>query len=83
MFFNRYSIDYKEDQTYIRVLKILQAHVNKEVSVWHIIMTAKVAHHQECMSRLRKKGYTIINRLEHKGRVTHSYYKLIIENDKN
>lgn len=75
--FNRYGINFKEDNQKTRILKILQYFEWKEVNVWKLMLDSKVCHYWEIIRLLRKDWYIIENRIERKGNTLHSNYKLI------
>jgi len=77
MFFNRYWINYKEDNTYTRVLKVLQYYENKPVWAWKLSFDSKVLHYTNAVMTLRRKGYNIENTTKRKGNILHSNYRLI------
>ncbi len=76
---NRYGIDWKNDINRDRVLKLLQYYENKKVNAWKLSFDAKVLHYTQAIMELKRKGYNIQNKRERKGRIVHSYYKLITE----
>jgi len=74
---NKYWIDFKKDTCENRVLKVLQYYEWKEVNVWKLMWNSKVCHYCEAIRLLRNKWYDIVNRTQYKGKVQHSFYKLV------
>jgi len=76
MYWNKYSITDK-DHNPDRVLKVLKYYKGKEVNAWKLCYDSKVLHYTQAVMELRRKWYIIENRTEYKGKIQHSFYKLL------